>query len=426
MRVHRVIFRLGLAAAFAAPLAGAASAAVQEVERIVAVVNDEVISAFDLEQRLRLLMLFSGRRSSSAEMQRIAPQVLGRLIDERLRLQEANRYNISVSENELDREVADIEKRNKFSAVPFQEYLEARNISLATVKSQLRSDLAWTKLVSQRLRQTMTISDDEVDEELKRIKASQGMPEYLASEIFLVVESTSKDAVMRQNAVQLVKQIREDGTDFATLARQFSDGSTAARGGDMGWVQQHQLTKEVAAALDALEPGQVSDPIPSNGGYLIAYLRERRLQMVANPDNTKVALKQIILPASETTPKEESQVHLALAETIRSTVTDCDDMTRVAAEIDPSTSGDLGTVRLGDLPPDLRRMVRDLPVGTISAPTQTKLGVLLLMVCDRVEPKVDLPDHERIRRRLLGKKFELLSRRYLRDLRRIAYVDTRI
>ena len=426
MRVHRVIFRLGLAAAFAAPLAGAASAAVQEVERIVAVVNDEVISAFDLEQRLRLLMLFSGRRSSSAEMQRIAPQVLGRLIDERLRLQEANRYNISVSENELDREVADIEKRNKFSAVPFQEYLEARNISLATVKSQLRSDLAWTKLVSQRLRQTMTISDDEVDEELKRIKASQGMPEYLASEIFLVVESTSKDAVMRQNAMRLVKQLREDGTDFATLARQFSDGSTAAKGGDMGWVQQHQLTKEVAAALDALAPGQVSDPIPSNGGYLIAYLRERRLQMVANPDNTKVALKQIILPASETTPKEESQVHLALAETIRSTVTDCDDMTRVAAEIDPSTSGDLGTVRLGDLPPDLRRMVRDLPVGTISAPTQTKLGVLLLMVCDRVEPKVDLPDHERIRRRLLGKKFELLSRRYLRDLRRIAYVDTRI
>lgn len=426
MRVHRVICRLGLAAAFAAPLAGAAPAAVQEVERIVAVVNDEVISAFDLEQRLRLLMLLSGRRSSSADMQRIAPQVLGRLIDERLRLQEAKRYNISVSENELDREVADIEKRNKFSAVPFQEFLKARNISLATVKSQLRSELAWTKLVSQRLRQTMTISDDEVDEELKRIKASQGMPEYLASEIFLVVESTSKDAVMRQNAMQLVKQIREEGTDFATLARQFSDGSTAARGGDMGWVQQHQLTTEVAAALDALAPGQVSDPIPSNGGYLIAYLRERRLRMVANPDNTKVALKQIILPASATTPKEESQVHLALAETIRSTVTDCDDMTRVATEIDPSTSGDLGTVRLGDLPPDLRRMVRDLPVGTISAPTETKLGVLLLMVCDRVEPKVNLPDHERVRRRLLGKKFELLSRRYLRDLRRIAYVDTRI
>lgn len=194
----------------------------------------------------------------------------------------------------------------------------------------------------------------------------------------------------------------------------------------MGWVQQHQLTKEVAAALDALAPGQVSDPIPTSGGYLIAYLRERRLRMVANPNNTKITLKQIILPASGTTPKEESQVHLALAETIRSTVTDCDDMTRIAAEIDPSTSGDLGTVRLGDLPTDLRRMVRDLPVGTISAATQTELGVLLLMVCNRVEQKVNLPNHERVRRRLLGKKFELLSRRYLRDLRRIAYVDTRI
>ena len=425
MRLNRFISCVGVAAVLAVPVGGAAPSVAQEVERIVAVVNDEVISVFDLEQRLRLVMLFSGLDKTPAEARQIAPQVLRNLISERLRLQEARRNNISVSDAELESAIARIKRTGDRPAENFEDYLKARNIGIGTVKSQLRSDLAWRKLVRRRLLGTVTVGDDEVEEEFERIKASQGTPEYLASEIFLVVQNTGEDVAVRENAEKLVEQIGA-GADFAALARQFSNGSTAAAGGDMGWVQEHQLAEDVAAALAALEPGQVSAPIRSNGGYLIAHLRDRRLRMLPSPDDVKVELKQILLPMPPSASDEEAASHLALAETIRSMVTGCDDMTRVAAEVDSSTSADLGTERVGDLRPDLRRMVLGLPIGSISMPERTRLGILLLMVCDRIAPATDLPDREMVRRRLMEARAELMSRRYLRDLRRIAYVDIRI
>ncbi len=426
MKPYRAITRLAIAAALAAPLAGAPPAAAQQ-NHIIAVVNDEVVSRFDLDQGVKLELMFLGRSATPEERRRKVPQVLRRLINQRLFLQEAKRYNISVSDADVEREISRLEKSEGFSGVPLKRRLRVAGISLETLKSQLRSEVAWRRLVRVRLssQRLAIISDDEVDEELERIKATQGTPEYRASEIFLVVESIDEDAPTRADARRLVEEIRA-GTSFSSLARQFSNGSTAARGGDMGWIQERQLSEEVVAALTALEPGEVSNPIRSNGGYLILRLRERRLYSLANPDDTKVSLKQILLRLPKGASEDEAKVSLSLAETIRSTVTDCDDMTRVAAEIDPSTSGELGTVRLGDLPPDLRHMVRDLPIGSISQPALTESGVRLLMVCERVEPEVDLPDRAVVRRKLAEIKAEPIRRRYHRDLLRAAYRDIRI
>ncbi|MFQ5957749.1 MAG: peptidylprolyl isomerase, partial [Alphaproteobacteria bacterium] len=254
-------------------------------------------------------------------------------------------------------------------------------------------------------------------------EASQGTPEYLFSEIFLVVESTEKDTVVRQNAERLVEQVRA-GADFGVLARQFSEGVSAEQAGSVGWVPEDQLAEEVATTLAALEPGKISAPVRTSGGYLIVRLHDRRQSLVPDLDEAKVTLKQVLLQASAAASEETRQ--LALAESIRKTIGDCNDMDRAAAEIGSDMSGDLGTVRLRDLPPDLREVVRELPVGTVSAPVRTKLGVQLLMVCDRVDPATNLPDREQVRNALIEKQFELLSRRYLRNLRRDAFVDIRI
>ncbi len=420
---RRAIRRLALAALLIFPSTGLVPVTAQEVQRIAAVVNDDVISVFDLVQRMKLVIVSSGLQNSPEVMQRLSSQVLRSLIDERLRMQEATRNNISVSEPELANAIANVEKRNKVPADGLEEYLKSREIDPNTVISQLKVQIVWGKLMRQRMRAGLTVTDDDVDDELARLEASQGTPEYRFSEIFLVVESIDQDTIVRQNAERLVEQLRA-GAKFGVLARQFSEGASAGQGGDVGWVSEDQLAEEVATLLATLEPGRISQPIRTSGGYLIVQRHDRRLSMVTDLDEAKVTLKQVVLQVSAADGEESRQ--LAAAESIRKTVGDCNDMDRAAADTEFDMSGDLGTVRLKDLPPDLREVVRALPVGTVSAPVRTKLGVQLLMVCDRTEPASTLPGRETVRNTLMERQFELVSRRYLRNLRRDAFVDIRI
>ena len=246
------------------------------------------------------------------------------------------------------------------------------------------------------------------------------------SEIFIIVENTSEDAELRENAARIVEQLR-GGADFAGMARQLSNGVTAAAGGDVGWVLKEQLLEEVGAAIDKLDPGEITEPIGTSGGYLIIQLRDRRQRLVSNPDDVRVALKQILLPVARDSSADEVASQIVLAKEIGSTVAGCDDMSRTAAELDPSISGDVGTLRIGDLPDNLRTAVRALEVGVISQPTRSEAGIHLLMVCERIEPPgARMPNREQVRDRLMENKLESLSRRYLRNLRREAFVDIRI
>jgi peptidyl-prolyl cis-trans isomerase SurA len=424
MNPRHVIARVAIAAALATPLANASPVAAQD-EHIIAVINDDVVSRYDLEQGVKLALLFFGLEGTPDEMRRLVPQVLRRLVDQRLFFQEGARFNISISDSDLDRQIARLDKSDTVAGVSLKRRLKDKGISLDALRNQVRSELIWGELVRRRGLRAGLVTDEEVEEEIEQIKASRGTPEYRASEIFLVVESIDEDPEVRRNARRMVEQIRS-GSSFSGLARQFSNGSTAARGGDMGWVRGHQLAEEVVAALEALEPGEVSDPIRSNGGYLILILRERRKYMVANPDDATVTLKQLLLPLPAGASEDEIRVSLALAETIRSTVADCDDISGVAAELDPSASGDPIVSRIGDLRSNVRQSVRDMPVGSIGAPERTEAGVLLFMVCERVEPEVPLPDRTSVRRRLREIKLEPVRRRYHRDLLRAAYRDIRI
>ncbi len=397
----------------------------QEVQRIAAVVNDEVVSLFDLVQRLRLVIFSSGLEDSTEVRRRIGPQVLRRLIDERLQLQEARRRNISISENATSKAIEMIERQNNMQPGQLPTYLASKGIDSQTLKVQVEAEIAWLQLLQLQVRTSAVIGEDEIDAELDRIKANAGLPEYRLAEIFLVIESSDQEATVRQNAERLFEQIRAGG-NFRVLARQFSDGVTATQGGDLGWVPENQLDSEVAAIVKTMEPGSISSPVRNSGGYLIIQLHDRRVMSVGGSDETTVALKQILLPLAETAREEEIESQVSLAETIRQTIAGCDDMNRAAREIDLQTSGDIGSVKIKDLPPNLRAAVRDATVGEPTAPVRSKRGVHILMVCDREERESTLPDRAAVREALTIKRMETLSRSYLRDLRRDAYIDFRI
>ena len=217
-----------------------AGAAAQGELGIAAVVNDEVISLHDLNGRLSLVIATSRLEDRPTIRRRLAPQVLRNLIDEQLKLQEAKRLRIRVTQAEIDGAITRIETSNNFGDGGLSAFLAGRGIDMPILLGQIEAEIAWVKLVTQSSRQKISMSDDEIDETMAEIGANKGMPEFLASEIFLRLESPDQERDVRLLADRLLQQLGS-GADFDTLARNFSHSGTAAIGGDLGWVQRGQI-----------------------------------------------------------------------------------------------------------------------------------------------------------------------------------------
>jgi peptidyl-prolyl cis-trans isomerase SurA len=240
------------------------------------------------------------------------------------------------------------------------------------------------------------------------------------------VDSPAQAERVAQDAARLVQTLRE-GASFAALARQVSAAASAERGGDLGWLGAGAIPPELRAVLDRLDPGEISDPLGSPLGYHIFWLRDRRIAEApvnASQAGVEVALTQILFP----TDGNEGAVAQARqqATDLRDRLTDCPTMVEVADELAAPSSGELGWLRIGDLPPDLGKAVLDLPVGEVSPPLRGPGGIHLLMVCERRDPAGSQAERDQIAQRLQEERTERLARRYLRDLRKQAFVEVRL
>ena len=203
---------------------------------LAAVINDEVISQLDLDMRLKLAILAIGQPDSPQLRKRLITQVILTLIDERLQSQEAERLDITVADEQVDAAAAEIAQRNKLSDEAFAAMMQSRGIIPNAFREQIRSQLRWSQLVARRLRPSVEVSEDEVEEVVRRITASRGLKQRRVSEIFLAVGTALEEDEILVNAQRLIEQLRAGGS-FPSLARQFSEAASAARGGDLGCIQ---------------------------------------------------------------------------------------------------------------------------------------------------------------------------------------------
>jgi peptidyl-prolyl cis-trans isomerase SurA len=394
-------------------------------QRIVAVVNDAVISAQDLDERLQLVTLTSGIPDSEQARARLAPQVLRSLIEEALQLQEAERLGITVEEAEIQQALANIAERNRMSVEAMERFFTNNGIDLATLLEQVRAQIAWVKVVNRQIVPRVTVTVDQLEMAVEEARRNEGEPEYLLSEIVLPVDNPAQAQTVAQDAARLVQTLRE-GASFESLAAQVSAAASAERGGDVGWVRSSAVPGELRNTLDGMRENEISDPIPSPVGYHIFWLRDRRLnQAVAESSiaDIEVELAQILLPFDGQADIEALRMRAA---ELRDDLGDCAALADMAAELGLPDSGRLGWLRLGDLPPELRAAVSSLPVEQVSAAVQGPSGIHLLMVCDRREPEGATPEREQIAERLERERVERLARRYLRDLRKEAFVEVRL
>ncbi len=419
MRRFLASFLLILGLPLTVAVSGAAPAAAQDMLRAAAVINDEVISVLDLDMRLKLAIFTTGQPDSVQLRKRMTPQVIRTLIDERLQSQEAERIGIAVSEEMIAATAEEIAQRNKMSYEKFTKILEDRGIIPNAFREQVRSQLTWNALVIRRLRPSVEVSEDEVEEIVRRITANRGLKQRRVSEIFLAVDTAQQADEILGNAQRLFDQLRA-GASFPALARQFSEAASAARGGDLGWVQEGQLLEELDSVLARMRPNSMSPPIRSLSGYHILLLRNERQ---ASLGAISLHLKQIVLALPEDAGDDQKQALVAQAEAVRGRISGCAGLDELAAEIGSPGSGDLGTVKPGDLPPQIRDAVISLPIGQASVAMQVPGGLRILVVCKRTDKGID---RDKIRDRLAAQQLDMLARRYMRDLRRRANVDIRL
>ena len=248
----------------------------QQAGRIVAVVNEDVITHYDVVARLGIALSSSNVRDTPDVRRRLGSQILRTLMDERLQSQEAGRLGVRVSERELARQFEDIEKRNNLPPGGLIDFFRRNRLDIEALKEHLRVEIAWSKVLAGRVMPRVEVGVDEIDARLAERRAAVGSTEYAVSEIFLELEDPARESEVRAAAEGIVAQLRA-GASFAALARQFSRSSSAAIGGDLGRVRAGQLDARLEGELDSLEPNGFSSPVRLEDGFYILLLRERRI-----------------------------------------------------------------------------------------------------------------------------------------------------
>lgn len=415
-------------------LAFSMSAFAASEQRIAAIVNDDVVSVQDLNDRLSLVLLTSRIPDQDQARARLRQQILRGLVEETLQLQEARRLSIRAEQGEIEQAVADIAERNEMSPEQMLDFLAENDINPNTLFDQFRAQISWIKVVNQRVRPRVNVTVDQLEIALQEARLDQGQPEYLLSEIVLPVDNPGDEQTVAADATRLVQTLSE-GASFEALARQVSAASTARQGGDLGWVQASKIPGELVRALERLRPGDISQPLRSQVGFFIFQLRDRRLGKAAPANGAaaeEIKLSQILFEADV---KNEAALSARAdeANAIRDRLTDCAAVDTVAQELSAPASGDLGWLKVTDLPTVLATAVTDLQVGKISEPLQGPAGIHLLMVCERrgagETKKVNLAsdeEREKLTQTLERERLDRLARRYLRDLRKQAFIDVRL
>jgi peptidyl-prolyl cis-trans isomerase SurA len=395
-------------------------------ESVVVTVNDDLISTYDIVQRMRLLIVTAGIQPTDQNLPEIQREAIRSLVDEHLEMRElrdqgkTQKFDLVASDQEVDDEIAQIARSNNTSASQLLAQLAAQGVGAQTFRDQLRAEISWRGWIRGRYGQRLTIGDDQIKAFQKRLEAEAGKPQYQIGEVFIDANRAGGQAAAQQGAEQLISQLQK-GAPFAAVARQFSNSPSAANGGDVGWISTGEMQPEVDRALENLRAGQLSPPIPVKDGVYIVFLKDRR----AGGSSTVVRLKQAAIALSKTATPEEVAAAQATLTAMQPKIQGCDNLEAVAAKTPGVVAGDLGEADTKDLAPAFKGVVETLQAGQVSQPVRTDAGLHLIAVCDKHAGGAEQMTKEQIEDRLYGQELSMIAKRQLRDLRNSATIETR-
>jgi len=402
----------------APPVAPAAAPQFQLADGILVTVNDSVITGFDLRQRMLLLIAMTQVQPTAENLPAIQQQAMNVLIDERLQNQELAKYeDLKVPEADVDSEIADMAREVGTTPDNYLQYLAQGGIRTSTFRDQLRTQIGWSQLVGGRFQSRARPSRAAIDAALRQVNEAASKKQYLIGEIYIEASRVGGQQAALNGANQLVAQMVQ-GAPFQNVAQQFSAAPSATRGGDAGWVVEGTVQPALQQALDQLDAGQLSRPIPVEGGVYIIYMRDKR----DGASTSLVAMKQIMIELPETASEADVAAATQRLEAIRGQLT-CDNIQARASSEQGLLGSDLGESDVQNLAPQFQQVARSAEIGTISSPVRTPLGVHLLAVCGRRVGGSEAPDARAIENQIFRQNIATLGRRYMRDLRNDALIE---
>ncbi|MBK1968965.1 MULTISPECIES: peptidylprolyl isomerase [Brevundimonas] len=405
-------------AAEEAPQRATAAPQFRMADGIIATVNDRIITGFDLRQRMLVVMAMSQMQPTEENIAAIQQQALNDLIEQHLQAQEIAKFDqLKITDEEVDREIADMARQTGASPDAFVSFLQQGGIAIPAFREQIRTEVGWRDLVGGRFRDRARVSKSQVDQAMRQLTESATKPQYLVGEIYIEAARVGGMQEAVNGARQLVQQMIQ-GAPFMAVARQFSAAPSAARGGDAGWVVQGTVQPALQTVMDTLEVGQLSNPIPVDGGVYILYMRDKR----SGASTSMVKMKQIMVEVPENADDAQVAAATQRLEALRGQLT-CDNILERARSETGLLGADLGESDVDDLAPQFQQVARSAELGSISTPVRTPLGVHLLAVCDRRLGGPEAPSSQQVEARLQNQNYAMLGRRYLRDLREDALIE---
>ena len=387
------------------------------------IVNGEVITQTDVDQRLALLAIANNTPIPAAEIDRLRQQVLSNLIDETLQIQAAKAEEIEITDADIDRTVARVAGNVKQTPDQMADYLKVRGSSIRSIRRQIMGEISWRRLQTAKIESGISVGDEEVQAVIEKLNASKGAEEFRIGEIFLLANSAN-EAEVQGNMAKIFNALQQGGS-FVGYARQFSQSSSAAVGGDLGWMRPEQLPDELATVVRQMRPGMVSAPIKVPGGYSIVAVQDVRKILVADPRNAVLTLKQVSIKFPEGTTRAAAEPTVARFAQNSTSIGGCGGAEKLASDFNGEVV-ESSEVKMRDLPPALQEMMLQMQVGQATRPFGSiEEGVRVLVLCGRDEVDPSAPSFDQVFAQINEERVNLRSRRYLRDLRRDAVIDYR-
>ncbi|UYP31022.1 peptidylprolyl isomerase [Pseudomonas sp. Z8(2022)] len=415
----------------AALLAATAQAQVRPLDRVVAIVDNDVVMQSQLDARLREVQQTIDKRGGSVPPGNVlSQQVLERLIIENIQLQIGDRSGIRITDEELNQAMGTIAQRNGMSLEQFREALARDGLSYADARDQVRREMVISRVRQRRVAERIQVTDQEVQNFLASDLGKMQLSEEfrLANILIPVSEGASSSEIQAadRQAQELYQQLQQ-GADFAQLAVSRSASENALEGGEMGWRKAAQLPPPFDSMIRQLNPGEVTEPVRTPGGFIILKLIEKRGGETQVRD--EVHVRHILIKPSEIRSEEETR---RLVERLHQRIVAGEDFAELAKSFseDPGSAlngGDLNWIDPEALVPEFREVMNNTASGELSKPFKSPYGWHVLQVMGRRATDSSVQFREQQAANLLrNRKYDEELQTWLRQIRDEAYVETKL
>ena len=399
------------------------------LDRVVAIVDDDVILQTQLEARVNTIVgRLSAQGTGLPPRQMLEQRVLEQLIAESVQLQMADKMGMRISDNELNETLANIARSNGMTMAQFESQLAEEGVTYQQAREQIRNEMLTSRVQQRQVGNRVRITDNEVENYLQaQAGAGSDGAEYRLAYIFIQVDEPGNEASVRQarNLADNLRQQILDGRDFREVAVAESDASNALEGGDMGWRPESQLPSLVAPVVPDLEPGVPSAVLENNSGFHLVMVMDKRggeQQQIIEQHKVRHIL---VRPSAAVT---EAQAEQRIRDIYRQ-LQEGADFAELARELsdDPvsgSDGGNLDWVSPGQMVPEFEQAMLDADVGEIYGPVRSQFGWHILQVQERRKQDVTAEAREsQARQAIYQRKFEQELQNWLREVRDEAFVE---